>query len=152
MNFRACLLCAPVLALILAAPAEAVPVTLSGTIINSCTLTVNTPGVLVLSASGTTLGSSPGGTAASLSVVAAGSAPTLTFGAPTLTSGASTTGATTEIAYTSTSGANQDYTASQTTRAASLIDSFSVHARVTRDAGFGSGSYTVTTLVTCAQP
>lgn len=153
MKFTCFLVPAILAAGLFAAPAEAVPVTLSGSVTNSCTLTVTTSGTMALSSDGTVLGSAQsGGSAATLSVSAAGSTPTLTFAAPSVASGASTSGATTEIAYTSLSGANQAYTSSQTSHTASLIDTFTVHGRVTRAAGFGSGTYTVTTLVTCAQP
>lgn len=135
-------------------PAFAVNVTLSGSVINSCVLTLSSPGSLTLSNDGTTLGSAQtGGSAAVLTVAAAGSAPTLTFAAPTLTSGAATSGAVTEVAYNASgSGANQAYTTNQTTASSNLIDTFTVNARVTRSAGFASGTYSVTTVVTCGQP
>lgn len=148
---NATLLCSATVGL--ACPATAATVTLSGLVINTCILTVTSPGVLAASNDGTTLGSEQaGGNFASLTVVATGTSPTLTFSAPILTSGATTAGATTEIAYNASgSGANQAYTSSQTSASSNLIDTFRINARVTRTAGFSSGTYTVTTIVTCSQ-
>ena len=91
---------------------------------------------------------STGAAPATLSVVATGAAPTLTFTAPVLSGPAS--GATTEIRYTGSS-ANQGYTSAGSSASTSLIDLVTIHARVQSSTGFPSGSYAVTTTVTCGQ-
>lgn len=93
--------------LALPAAAGAAPVTLGATIVNSCILTLSTPGVLALSTDGTELSSSDaGGVKAVLAVVSTGSAPTISFTAPTLTGpSASTSGASKTLAYSSPGGA-----------------------------------------------
>ncbi|MDP4573539.1 hypothetical protein Q9K02_00115 [Qipengyuania sp. G39] len=90
-----------------------------------------------------------GAAPATLAVVATGSVPTLTFGAPTLSGPA--TGSTTQIRYTG-SGASQPFTATSSTASAARLDTFTVHAKVDNAAGFPSGVYTVSTIVTCGQP
>lgn len=136
-----------------AGPAAAVTVSLSGTILNSCALTVGSSGTLAPASDGTRLGSEEsGGSAASLTVVATGSAPTLTFAAPTLNAPAGSSGSTVAIRYNAGgSGASSGYTSSQTTASSNLIDGFTVHARVTNASGFVNGTYTASTVVTCGQ-
>ncbi|MBX7483554.1 hypothetical protein K3174_13545 [Qipengyuania sp. 6D47A] len=131
------------------APANAATVTIGGTIVNLCTLTP-TGGSMVVDSAGTTMTteSGVGALPASLAVIATGSAPTLTFSAPTLTGPVS--GATTRIRY-SGAGANQTYTSGGSTASASLVDVFTIHAQVQSATGFPSGSYAVTTIVTCGQ-
>lgn len=133
---------------LLAAPAHPATVTLNGTIANSCSLSVGSDGRLVLSTSGTEFGSESGagGSAASLSVLAAGAAPTLTFSAPA----SSLSGATAEIRYTH-SGTAQSYTSGSTTSSAALIDTYTINGRLTRSSGFPDGTHSVTTTVTCQQ-
>jgi hypothetical protein len=133
-------------------PAQAVNVSFSGTLVNLCILTPAL-GTLGLATDGSRLGSAePGGLAATMTVVGTGSTPTLTIGAPTLTGPTGTSSAVTTLSYTSVSGANQAFTGSQTTTTASLLDTFTFNARVTKSGGFPSGIYTVTSVVTCAQP
>lgn len=142
-----------VAALLAASPAQAVNVTLSGNVLSQCVLSLSTAGTLAPSIDGKRLSSSEaGGLAATLTVLGTGATPTLTFGAPTLSAPGGSTGGTTEIAYSSLSGANQNYTSSQTVATSALIDTFSINARVSKDTGFAAGTHTVTTVVTCAQP
>lgn len=142
-----------ILTALTATPAQAVNVTLSGVLTSQCVLSLTTPGTLAPSIDGKRLGSGEtGGLAATLSVLGTGVSPTITFGAPTLSAPSGSGGATTEISYTSLSGASQGYTSSQTVASSALIDTFSVNARVSKDTGFDAGTHTVTTVVTCAQP
>jgi len=141
-------------ATLVAAPTAASEVRLTGSVINSCVLSLPSNGSLALSSDGTRLGSQDGvgGAPATLTVVAAGTAPTLSFSSPTLTGPAGLSGATTTYAFTSTgSGASQSYTASPSTASSSLVDSFSIHSRVSSASGFPSGNYTVVVTVTCQQ-
>ena len=71
-----------------AGPAAATNVTLNATLVSSCTLTLSTPGTMTASTDGTLLGSEQsGGSAASMTLVAIGTLPTITFAAPSLTTG-----------------------------------------------------------------
>lgn len=130
-------------------------VTLSGTITNSCILTPAS-GVLALSASGLILGSEQtGGSAATLTVLAIGNVPSISFAAPTLTSApvTYTTSPTVQIKYTSANGgANQAYTSSTSSGASTRSDVFTVNGKVTDNSGFEAGNYTMTTVATCQQP
>lgn len=129
-------------------------VTLAGTVVNLCVLTLSTPGTLGIAATGTEISSQEtGGIAASLSVVATGANPTITFTAPGLSGpSASTTGATTNLSYTSGGGANQSYTGSGYVYSMNrLLDSITVNGRATNSAGFVSGLYTISTTATCSQ-
>jgi len=137
-----------------AQPATAADVVLTGLVVNSCTLTITTPGALAPAVDGMTLASDQtGGVTAVLSLVAAGTQPTVSFSAPTLAGPTGFSGTpTTEIRYTSTSGAMQTYTSMATSAPVNgLIDTFSVNGRVTSASGFASGQYTVTTVATCQQ-
>lgn len=137
------------------APARAATdVTFTGLVINSCVLTLGTPGLLAPSTDGQTLSSeNGGGLASTLAVVAVGLAPTLNFSAPILTTPNGYAGeATSAIRYTSLGGANQPYTtASSSARAGVLLDTFTIHSRVTSPTGFSGGTYNVRTTVTCQQ-
>lgn len=138
-----------------ASPALAANVNLNANLVNSCVLSVGTNGVMTASSTGIQIGSeNNGGSAAALSLVAIGSSPTVTFGVPSLSispngwSGSPTVA----IRYTSTAGANQGYTSSQTTRTSGpLSETFTVHGKVDNADGFASGNYTLTTVVTCSQ-
>ena len=136
-----------------ASPAAAITVSLSGTIVNSCALSVGSNGTLALSSDGTRFGSEEsGGSAASLTVVATGTSPTLTFATPTVNAPAGSSGSTVVIRYNvNGSGGSSGYTSSQTTASSHLIDSVTVHARVTNTAGFVNGTYTAATVITCGQ-
>ena len=140
--------------LALAAPAQATDVVFTGVLVNSCVLTVATHGVLNPAPDGVTLTSeTPGGVPALLNLVAVGTGPTLTFGAPTVQGPAGMTGTpTTAIRYVSLRGASQAYTSgSSTSVTGALIDSYTVHAKVQNNDGYPSGTYSVRTVVTCEQ-
>lgn len=138
------------------ASAHAQDVDLSADIADSCTLGVITNGVMTADDTGTIVGSEEsGGSAASFTVVSTGASPTVTFGAPDLTSwpGGWSESYTPEIAYTSSDGADQDYTSLETSFGITgLGDSFTIHGRVTSLGGFAAGTYTLRTIVTCAAP
>lgn len=129
-------------------------VTFTGSLISSCVLNLSTPGLLSASTDGTTLSSeTSGGTSALLAVVAVGTAPTVSFGAPTLNAPAgAASGSTTSIKWTTLSGKNQAFTSNTSSASGlSLIDAFTVNTRVQNSSGFASGNYTVRTTVTCQQ-
>lgn len=137
-----------------AGPAGAIDVTLTANLINSCILTISTPGQLAAATDGRSIGSeNSGGGAATFGLVAIGGAPSVQFAAPTLTSPAGWDGdPTIRIRYTSPGGASQAYTSGTTTyNGNDLLDTFTVHARVDNDDGFAGGQYVVHTLVTCQQ-
>lgn len=140
--------------LLSASSAGAIDVTLTANLINSCILTISTPGQLTAATDGRSLGSeNSGGVPAAFGMVAIGAAPTLRFQAPTLTSPAGWSGSpTVRIRYTSLGGADQAYTSATTTYSGSaLLDTFTVQGRVDNDDGFAGGQYVVHTLVTCQQ-
>lgn len=143
------------LALITAEPAGAETVSLNGLVINTCILTISTPGTLGMATSGTQLSSEDGiGVPAIMQVVATGAAPTVAFSAPALASAppAYTGSPTLALKYTSTRGANQAYTSGASNYTASgLLDTVTIHARALDSSGFQSGLYTVATTVTCQQ-
>lgn len=138
----------------LCTPAYSADVNFTGIVVNSCVLSVSTPGVLTPSTDGSVLQSEAGGGApALLGVVAVGTAPTLNFAAPTVSTPNGFSGtATPAISYQSIGGANQPYTsAAHTTRSGVLLDTFTIHSRVVGAAGFATGTYGVRTVVTCQQ-
>ena len=128
-----------------------------GLVVQSCVLSVSTPGVLGVSAeSGTTLSSElPDGVAAVLSIVATAGAPTVSFAAPTLSAQPAAYSGTpiVQIKYSSPGGANQAYTSSssQYTSTNPLTDSVTLNAQATDASGFAAGSYAVQTTATCQQ-
>lgn len=141
---------------IVAVPAAAAgqTVTFAGVVVNQCVLTLTTPGVLGLSSTGTSLSSDEtGGAVASLTVVATGTNPTLSFGSPTLTGPtASIAGATKEIGYSSPGGASQAYTTSASNYVMNrLLDVIAIKGRATNSNGFVSGTYSLGSTVTCQQ-
>ena len=140
--------------LALAAPAQAADVTLRGSLISSCILTLSTEGRLAASSDPTIVGSEEsGGNAALMAVVAVGATPTVTFSAPSVEapSGAPS-GAQAQIRYTSLGGSNQPYTSSSSSSSqVRLLDTFTINARVTSSNGFGAGDYVVHTTTTCSQ-
>lgn len=139
--------------LLMAAPLGATDVSLSASVQNQCTLTLDAAGAMASNGDGTVLSSEEaGGGGADLAVVAVGAVPTITFGAPTLSAPAGDSGSTAEISYTSIGGASQTYTNQQTSSSQGiLLDAYTVHGRVLNASGFAAGSYTVTTIVTCSQ-
>ena len=132
--------------------ANAVPVTLSGTIANSCVLTLSSSGVLVADAAGTTLRSDAGVGArgATMTVVALGAAPTLTFSAPTASGPSGFMADAIQFSYSiAGSGASRGFAASGATASSNLIDTVTVHGQVQSAAGFPAGTYSETVNVTC---
>lgn len=154
MTRYALLLCAlPMVGVANTAEAQATVRLSSGSLLDSCTLTAETDGSLSRNSAGTELGSDlSGGSPATLAVVAVGTAPTLTFAAPVVDAPGGDTGTTGQIAYSSTGGANQDYTDTQsTTTSGVLLDLFTIHGRLQNEDGFLAGTYELTTVVTCSQ-
>ena len=152
--------CAPIGAAILAAsaaPAGAqTAITFEGDVTQSCVLSLSTPGTLAANADGTEIGSEQTlGVAAVLSVVATAGAPTLTFTAPTLSlqPGAYSGTPAVSLKYTSTGGANQDYTSASSSYTSSnaLGDVVTLNAKATDAAGFAAGGYRIQTTATCEQ-
>ncbi|RST31324.1 hypothetical protein HMF7854_11100 [Sphingomonas ginkgonis] len=145
----------PVTILLAAVPAQAANVTFTGVLTNSCTLSLTTPGILAPATSGTIFGSEQsGGTAAVMAVAAVGVFPTITFNAPSVTLAPTnwTATHTDEIRYTSANGASQVYTSgSSSFRETGLLDTFTVHGRISSAEGFAGGSYALTSVVTCSQ-
>lgn len=138
-----------------ASTAHAADVNLGANLISSCVLSLGTSGTMTASATGTLLSSeNSGGGAATLSVVAIGAQPTISFAAPSLTTSPSgwTESHTDEIKYTSTGGANQAYTSSSSSAAMSgLTTIFTIHGKVTSAGGFAAGAYNLRTVATCSQ-
>ncbi|MGB3723040.1 MAG: hypothetical protein WA979_09505 [Pacificimonas sp.] len=144
-----------VAALLTSGTANAVDVDLSGTVIDSCILTLSTEGVLTSGASGTTLSSSNAlGAPAILGVVATGGLPSVDFSAPTLSAqpGGYSGTPTVSMAYTSLGGASQsETTGASSYTSALLLDAVTVQGTVTDSSGFVAGDYTVTSIATCSQ-
>ena len=138
-------------------PADAVPVTMNGLIVPSCVLTVSTGGLLGVSSDGGRQLSSEltGGSAAVLSIVATGAAPTITVGAPTMSlkPGAYAGSAAISVRYSSPGGANQAYTSavSSYTSTNVLGDTLTINMKAVDNDGFVAGSYQLQTNVTCQQ-
>lgn len=138
------------------APAGAAPldVTFTGVVIDTCTIAIATPGVMMLSGDGTILGSDQGlGVPATVTVLSIGSN-TISLSAPTLeTYPASYTpgGETVAMNYTglashpvfSSLGLDFDI------GLLSLSNLF-VNLKVTDPAGFVQGTYTAKTVLTCS--
>lgn len=150
-NVRALLASALAIA---ASPADATDVTFTGNVLNSCTLTLSTPGTLALSSDYGQLSSeAAGGAPATLVVLSTGTFPTVTFGAPALSSAPAgwTDNATKEIRYTALLATPQAYTSSQTSRTLTAsTDTFTLHGRVTSSNGFAVGTYVLRTVATCS--
>ena len=136
----------------------ATDVVFSGTVANTCTLAVPTPGLLGLSVDGKTLGSEEtGGLAATVTVVSLGGN-TITVGAPALVTfpGTFTPGSETiSVKYQGTSGlsgVSQAYTTAQTSFAVGIlpITNLTVDLKVVNNAGYAQGSYTAKTVLTCS--
>lgn len=153
----AALLAGAPLLLALPTPAAAVPVTMSGNVLQSCILTVSTTGLLGVSTDGgRTLGSEEtGGIASVLAIVATGGAPSITVGAPSMSSrpGAYTGTPTVSVRYSSLGGASQAYTSGSSgyTSSNPLGDTLTVNMKAVDNGGFAAGAYQLTTNVTCQQ-
>lgn len=138
------------------AGAQAQVVTFPGTVIKSCVLNPST-GALALSSAGTELGSEHnGGLASTMTVIATGGAPTVTFAAPTMSArpaayaGSPTVG----LKFSATSGAGQAYTSAESSYTASgntVNDTVTIDARAVDADGFPAGTYSITTTATCSQ-
>lgn len=127
-------------------------ITLGGTVVNVCVLTLTTPGVVTVSPTGTELSTSEtGGSPATLTVVATGTNPTITFSSVGI-SGPSAGGSTAELAYSSAGGASSGYTGSGYVYSVSqLIDTVTINGRAINSSGFLSGAYSLTSTATCSQ-
>ena len=136
------------------AVADAGTVNFSGTVVNTCVINISTPGALGVATSGTTLSSEEtGGVNSLVAVVATGTAPTIQFGAPVLTGpSGSIAGATKFLGYTSAGGATQALTASTSTYTMNrLLDTLTVKAQAINPNGFATGSYAISSTMTCQQ-
>ena len=132
--------------------AWAAPVTLVGTSLNSCVLTVSIGGIMVADSAATTMRSDTGtgARAATLAVAALGAAPTLTFAVPTLTGPSGFTPDSVQFSYTvNGSGASRGFAATSATASSNLIDTVTINGLVTSASGFPTGTYTETINVTC---
>lgn len=149
---RKLLIALPLLAL--AAPADAVEIRLTGTLLSSCVLSLATPGQLAIAGDAGSYGSeNVGGLAATMTVVAIGTVPSISFTAPAVDApGGFSPTAVAEIRYTSLGGTNQAYTsAASSSSAVRLLDTFTIHGRILSSEGFQSGNYAVRTTATCQQ-
>ncbi|MXO50296.1 hypothetical protein GRI42_03145 [Erythrobacter gaetbuli] len=136
---------------VLAAPIAAEPVAFDASLLATCSLIVS-DGALAPNTDYTSLSSeNSGGAAATVTVTALGSDPTLSFGAPTITSTNDVSGISPQIRYTSLDGASQAYTSAQSTSTSSdLADVYTVHAKAEDPGGFAAGDYSIVTVVTCS--
>lgn len=147
--------CTAIIAAGLSTPANATDLTFTANLVNVCILAVGQQGTLAATTDGKTLSSeASGGSPATLSVVAVGTNPAISFTAPTLQSPAGWTGTpTTTFKYQSISGAVRAYASTAATASLSaLIDTFTVNSKVDSATGFAGGQYVVRTTVTCQQP
>lgn len=133
-------------ALAIATPAQA-------QLLNGCTLTLTTNGSLAVSMQGSTLGSQePNGSAAVMAVVALGLRPTLSFTTPQLSGPGNAGTSVTSMAFSTLSGVNSGYTTGPAVvQLGALIDTVTINAKVVNVLGFRSGSYAITSTVTCQQ-
>lgn len=146
--------CGAALAALTTIPASAASVSLSGLVLNSCILAVPTPGLLVPDANGTTLRSDSGigARAASLTVVAVGATPTLSFSTPQYSGSAGVSPDSVQFSYSAAgSGAARGYSSASATASSQLIDNFTVNGKIERAGGFPTGTYGMTIDVTCGQ-
>jgi hypothetical protein len=142
----------------LAAPARALDVTFSGTVANTCILSLSTPGLMALSLDGLTLGSDQvGGVPATVSIVSVGTN-TITVDPPARTAapaGYSASGESVEVSYSGVGGlsvVNQAYTSATSSFDVGLLAATEllVNNRIINPAGFAQGNYTTRTVVTCS--
>ncbi|MFS0737099.1 hypothetical protein ABC347_08615 [Sphingomonas sp. 1P06PA] len=137
-----------------ATPAPATTVSFSGVVANLCVLTLTTPGLMGVSNDGTLLSSrESGGLKAVLAVVATGTNPQLSFSAPQLTGpSASTSSATTLLGYTSLGGGNRALSGGASSFTANrLLDTVTIDGAALNSTGFVTGTYTLSSTVTCQQ-
>ena len=128
-------------------------VTLTGNVLNTCLLTVTTPGTMALSLDRQSLGSEEvGGIPATMTVAATGTSPTLTFAEASLDAPAGYTATANELRYSSLSSPTPTaYQSTPDPSSATLIDTFTINGRTTSTTGYPAGSYTLQTVVTCSQ-
>ena len=150
LSVTAVLLAAPCL------PVSAAPldVTFTGLVVDTCTIAVATPGVMMLSGAGTILGSDQAlGVPATVTVISIGSN-NIALSAPTLVThpaGYTPGGETVAMNYTglashpvfSSVGLNFDI-------GLLSLTSLFVNLKVTDPAGFTQGTYTAKTVLTCS--
>jgi hypothetical protein len=129
-------------------------VVFTGSVTDTCTLAVPTPGTMTLSADGTTLGSDQTlGVPATVTVISIG-ANTITLAAPTLQShppGYTAGGETVQMNYSGLAS-HPAYTSAQQSFSLGLlpITSLIVNMQVINPAGFAQGTYTAKTVLTCS--
>jgi hypothetical protein len=155
-SVRASLALAVLLAVVpAAAPAGAADVTFSGTLSGTCILSLNTPGVLGMTAGGAL--SSEAGVPALLAILSVGSNQ-LTINPPVWEETPALYAPGTElleVAYSGLAGlglANQAYTDSLTTRNIGTLplSLLTMNARASNSTGFVDGDYELKVVVTCS--
>lgn len=137
--------------------AASADVSFSGTLANSCTLALATPGILGLGADGSLSSALGVGAPAVLSVLSVGTN-TLTVNPPVWVSpapGYDQGAETFEVGYSGLAGlglADQPLTTAVTTRSISTLplSLLTVNARVTNSKGFAGGTYQLKVVVTCS--
>ena len=140
--------------LLLPGTAQAVDVTFTGLVVDTCTIALTTPGVMLLSNDGTILGSDQGlGVPATVTVVSIGTN-TLSLAEPTLLTypaGYTPGGETLEIAYTGLASHPlfSEMGLSFNVGLLSLSELF-VDLKMTNPDGFVQGAYTAKTVLTCS--
>jgi hypothetical protein len=144
-----------VLALSCASPAVALDVTFAGTVANTCSIALATPGVLALSGDGTILSTNNGGIAApaTVNVISIG-VNTLSLAPPTLEDYPDEYTPGGEILELSTSGllSNPIFTGLGIDGLIGLLPltSLLVDLRITNPDGFAQGLYTAKSVLTCS--
>lgn len=147
---------AAVLAANFCLPAAAAPldVTFTGIVVDTCTIAIATPGVMVLSNDGTILGSAQGlGVPATVTVLSIGTN-TISLSAPTLLThpGSYTPGdETIEMNYTGLAS-HPVFSSLGLNFAVGLlpVSNLFVNLKVTDPGGFTQGTYTAKTVLTCS--
>jgi hypothetical protein len=140
--------------LLLPGTAQAVDVTFTGLVVDTCTIALTTPGVMLLSNDGTILGSDQGlGVPATVTVVSIGTN-TIGLAEPTLLTypaGYTPGGETLEIAYTGLASHPlfSEMGLSFNVGLLSLSELF-VDLKMTNPDGFVQGAYTAKTVLTCS--
>jgi hypothetical protein len=140
--------------LLLPGTAQAVDVTFTGLVVDTCTIALTTPGVMLLSNDGTILGSDQGlGVPATVTVVSIGTN-TISLAEPTLLTypaGYTPGGETLEIAYTGLASHPlfSEMGLSFNVGLLSLSELF-VDLKMTNPDGFVQGAYTAKTVLTCS--
>lgn len=145
-----------VIALVIGAATPAVAstdVTFTGTVSDTCTLAVPTPGIMALSTDGTILGSDQTlGVPATVTVLSLGGN-TLTLSAPTLTSHPSgyAGGETVQMKYSGLAS-QPTYTSTQQTIPLGILPltDLIINMQVVNANGFVEGDYTAKTVLTCS--